>query len=208
LTHNFADRSCNGSKIAAFAPNHSHTVKPVDQSARLDKNKARRLHRALRGQACEARPHRPHRSRPHRPHRGRPHRPHRGRPHRPHRGSKATRALMRKRIRARPTRGQASQASQEFGVPSDGQGPTPKGVSLNGPTPKGVPLDGPCIRSTKRRTPVRPTVCTHCKAMQAQARSVRRAGAHAQGRSAGRLVQLVWSCCPCCLPLAFELWSA
>ncbi len=30
---------------------------------------------------------------------------------------------------------QASQASQ-------GQGPTPKGVSLNGPTPKGVPSDG------------------------------------------------------------------
>ena len=79
----------------------------------------------------------------------------------------------------RPTRGQASQASQ-------GQGPTPKGVPSDGqgPTPKGVSLNGPCIRSAKRRTPVRPTGCTHCKAMQAQARSVGRAGAHAQKRFA------------------------
>jgi hypothetical protein len=53
-------------------------------------------------------------------------RPHRL--HRPHRGSKATRALMRKRIRARPTRGQAFQASQ-------GQGPTPKGVPSDGQGP-------------------------------------------------------------------------
>ncbi len=115
--------------------------------------------------------------RSHRPHRGRPHRPqrpHSGRPHRPHRGSKATRALMRKRIRARPTRGQASrltgagahaqrrslhckQCKDGFRVPSDGFR-----VSLNGPTPKivpsdefGVPSDGfrvPSDGSALRRT--------------------------------------------------------
>jgi hypothetical protein len=82
----------------------------------------------------------------------------------------------------RPTRGQASQASQ-------GQGPTPKGVpciACNARTGSVVSLNGPCIRSAKRRTPVRPRGCTHCKAMQAQGRSVGRAGAHAQGRSVGR----------------------
>ncbi len=64
----------------------------------------------------------------------------------------------------------------------------------------GVSLNGPCIRSAKRRTPVRPTGCTHCKAMQAQARSVGRAGAHAQGRFVKRpashyvsLLAFAWS---------------